>query len=109
MCVQVCAQTVTSDSEHVFAMATKEIRLLPLWILQRMANAKIEQDIVSNTSLHQRIITSILLHRIEEGEELIHDVIQGVVGHIDSQGQCFIDTRNVLNGIDTCSKVIETT
>jgi hypothetical protein len=34
-----CAQTVTSDSEHVFAMATKKFRLLPLWILQRMANA----------------------------------------------------------------------
>ena len=103
-----CEQTVTSDSEHVFAMATKKFRLLPLWILQRMANAKIEQDIVSNTSLHRRIITSakgILLHRIEEGEELIHDVIQGVVGHVDGQGQCFIDTRNVLNGIDACSKV----
>ena len=48
---------------------------------------------------------SILLYRIEEGEELIHDVIQGVVGHVDGQGQCFIDTRNVLNGIDACSKV----
>ncbi len=70
-----------------------------------MANAKIEQDIVSNTSLHQRIITSaksILLHCIEEGE-VIHDVIQGVVGHVDGQGQCFIDTRNVLNEIDACS------
>jgi hypothetical protein len=37
-----CVQTVTSDSEHVFAMATKKFRLLPLWILQRMANAKIK-------------------------------------------------------------------
>ena len=36
---------------------------------------------------------------------MIHDVIQGVVGHVDGQGQCFIDTRNVLNGIDACSKV----
>ncbi len=59
-----CAQTVTSDSEYVqvFAMATKRFRLLPLCILQRMANAKIEQDIVSNTSLRQKIITSAKKH-----------------------------------------------
>jgi hypothetical protein len=56
------ATTVTSDSEHVFAMTTKKFRLLHLWILQRMANSKIEQEIVSNTSLHQRIVTSAKQH-----------------------------------------------
>ncbi len=99
---------MTSDSEHVFVIATKKSRLSSLWILQRMANAKIEHDIASNTSLHQRIVNSaksILQHRIEEGEELIHDVLQGVVGHVDGQGQCFIDTRFFLNGGDPCSAV----
>jgi hypothetical protein len=36
---------------------------------------------------------------------LIHDVIKGVAGHADGVGQCFIDTRNVSNGVTECLKV----
>jgi hypothetical protein len=39
------------------------------------------------------------------GEELTHQVIKGVVGHVDGLGQCFIDARNVLNGVHECSQV----
>ena len=102
------AQTMNSDYEHVFTLATKTFHMLPLWILQRMANAKIEQDITSTASLLQSIVESandVLHYRVEEGEELIHNVLKGVVGRVDGQGQCFIDTRNFLNGVEECSKV----
>ena len=46
-----------------------------------------------------------MLDRIEQGEEQIDDVIKGVVGHVDGLGQCFIDTRNVSNGVTECPKV----
>ena len=101
-------RTVTSGSEDVFAMAITTCQQFPLWILQRMANAEIVQDITTNSSMLQSIsdsAKSILLHRIEQGEELTHDVLKGVVGHVDGQGQCFIDTRNFLNGVTECSKV----
>jgi hypothetical protein len=106
--VSISAQAVVSDYEHVFTIATKTFHMLPLWILQRMANAKIEQDITSTSSLLQSIVESasdVLHHRIEDGEELIHDVLKGVVGRVDGQGQCFIDTRNFLNQVEECSKV----
>ena len=77
-------------------------------MLQRIANAKIAEGIESNPSLLQSIVesaNSILEDRIEQGEELIHDVIKGVVGHVDGVGQCFIDTRNVSNGVTECLKV----
>ena len=32
-------------------------------------------------------------------------MIKGVVGHVDGVGQCFIDTRNVSNGVTECQKV----
>ncbi len=42
---------------------------------------------------------------MDDGEVLNHDVIKGVVGHVDGQRQCFIDARNILNGVTECAKV----
>ena len=46
-----------------------------------------------------------MTQRIEDGEVLSYDVIKGVVEHVDGQGQCFIDARNILNGVTECAKV----
>ena len=46
-----------------------------------------------------------MVSRIEQGEELKHGTLTGVVGHVDGQGQCFIDTRNLLNKIDDGPKI----
>ena len=43
--------------------------------------------------------------RIEEDEELSHDILTGIVGQVDGKGQCFIDTRNTLNGVNENPKV----
>ena len=68
------------DSERVFTIATNAFEALPIWMLQRIANAKIAEGIESNPSLLQSIVesaNSILEDRIEQGEELINDVIKG--------------------------------
>jgi hypothetical protein len=99
---------VQDDSERVFTIATNAFEALPIWMLQRIANAKIAEDIESNPSLLQSIVesaNSILEDRIEQGDESIHGVIKGVVRHVDGVGQCFIDTRNVPNGVTGCLKV----
>ncbi len=41
-----------------------------------------------------------------DGEVLNHNVIKGVVSHVDGQGQGLIDARNILNGITECAKVL---
>ncbi len=46
-----------------------------------------------------------MAQRIEQGEELRHSVLKGVVGYVDDQRQCFIDTRNILNGVHECPKI----
>ena len=50
-----------------------------------------------------------MAQQIEQGEELRHDVLKGVVGYVDGQGQCFIDTRNILNGVHECQKISRNT
>jgi hypothetical protein len=41
----------------------------------------------------------IMTLRIEEDRELSHDILTGIVGQVDGKAQCFIDTRNTLNGV----------
>ncbi len=67
---------VTDDSERGFTMLTDRFEALPIWMLQRKANAKIAEGIEFNPSRLQGIVetaNSILEDRIEQGEELIHD------------------------------------
>jgi len=81
---------------------------MPLWILQRLANASIDPSIASDSLLLERIVhnaSESMAQRIEQGEELRHDVLKGVVGHVDGQGQSFIDSRNILNGVHECPKI----
>jgi hypothetical protein len=66
---------------------------MPLWILQQLAIAGIDPSGVADTSLLQGITQNandVLVSRIEQGEELKHDTLTGVVGHVDGQGQCFM-------------------
>ncbi len=46
---------VPIDSESVLTMATDTFEALPIWMLQRIANAKIAEGIESNSSLLQII------------------------------------------------------
>jgi hypothetical protein len=43
--------------------------------------------------------------REKSGLELKHDILTGVLGHVNGMGQCFIDTRNTLNEVAENSKV----
>jgi hypothetical protein len=73
---------------------------MPLCILQRLAIASIDPSCVADSSLPQGIFQNandVLVMQIEQGEGLKHDTLTGVVGHVVGQGQCFIDTRNLLN------------
>jgi hypothetical protein len=61
------------------------------------------------TSLHlietKKSAKEIVEARVIAGEELMHPAITGVFGHVAGLGQYFIDTRNVLNGVNECPKV----
>ncbi len=104
---------ITDDSERVFTMATYTFEALPIWMLQTNSECKIVEGIEFNSSesLRQSIVesaSSILEDRIKQGKEPIHDVIEGAVVHVDGVQQCFIDTRNVSNGVTGCPKCQET-
>jgi hypothetical protein len=53
----------------------------------------------------RKALWNIVEARVCAGEELMHPTITGVFGHVAGLGQCFIDTRNILNGVDECPKV----
>ncbi len=92
----------------VVYLASDTFDKMPLWILERFANSTIELAITSDSQhLHSlvQIAELTLTQRMDDGEVLNHNVIKGVVGHVDDQGQCFIDARNILNGIKECAKV----
>ncbi len=104
--------TVVRNKQRVdiLDMATSTFDILPLWILLRLANANIDPSSASDPLLLKRIVhnaNEFMAQRIEQGEELRHDVLKGVVEHVDGQGQCFkfIDTRNILNGVHECPKI----
>jgi len=102
--------TVMQHNQRVdiFGMPISTFDQMPLWILQRLAIASIDPSGVADTSLLQGITQNandVLVSRIEQGEELKHDTLTRVVGHVDGQGQCFIDTRNLLNKIDDGPKI----
>ncbi len=64
-------------------MATSTFDNMPLWILQRLANANIDPSSASDSLLLERIVhnaSELMAQRIEQGEELRHDVLKGVVG-----------------------------
>jgi hypothetical protein len=88
-------------------MATSTFDNMPLWILQRLANANIDPSSASDSLLLERIVhnaNEFMAQRIEQREQLRHDVLKGVVGQVYGQGQCFVDTRNILNGVHECPK-----
>ncbi len=112
MQIRPCAMTATTvESERqrverhyskVVDLASDAFDNTPLWILQQFATSKIELAIASDSQhLHSlvQIAELTLNQRMDDGEDLIHDVIKGVVGHVDGQGPCFIDARNILNGV----------
>ena len=89
-------------------LAMESFEQMPTWILQRFSMADIDPSHVntsSSLSVIKQVATDIVETRVLAGEELTHQVIKGVVGHVSGLGQCFIDTRNVLNGVDECPKV----
>ncbi len=70
--------------------------------------ANIHPSSASGSLLLERIVHNadeFMAQRIEQGEELRHEVLKCVVGHVDGQGQCFIDTRNILNGVHECPTI----
>ncbi len=76
----------------ILDMATSTIDNMPLWILQRLANANIDPSSTSDSLLLKGIVhnaSEFMVQRIEQGEELRHDVLKGVVGHVNGQGQFF--------------------
>ena len=81
---------------------------LPTWILQRFGMADIDPS-TETTSSHlsetKKSALEIVEARVCAGEELMHPTITGAFGHVAGQGQCFIDTRNLLNGVDECPKI----
>ncbi len=106
--------TIVRNKQRVdiLDMATSTFDNTPLWILQRLANANIDPSSASDSLLLERIVhnaNEFMAQRIEQGEELRHAVLKGVVGHVDGQGQCFIDTRNILNGVHECQKISRNT
>jgi hypothetical protein len=106
--------TIVRNKQRVdiLDMATSTFDKMPLWILQRLANANIDPSSASDSLLLERIVhnaSEFMAQRIEQGEELRHDALEGVVGHVDGQGQCFIDNRNILNGVHECPKISRNT
>jgi hypothetical protein len=111
------ATTVESERQRVERHYSKVVDLaslagtfdkIPLWILERFATSSIELAIASDSQhLHSLLqLAEITLNqRMDDREVLNHDVIKGVVGHVDGQGQCLIDARNILNGVTECAKV----
>jgi hypothetical protein len=105
--------TIVRNEQRVdiLDMATSTFDIMPLWILQRLANANIDPSSASDSLLLKRIVHNaheFMAQRIEQGEELSllrHDVLKGVVEHVDGQGQCFIDARNISNGVHECPKI----
>jgi hypothetical protein len=77
---------------------------MPLWILQRLANANIDPSNASDSLLLERIVQNaneFMVQQVEHGEELRHDVLKGVVGHVDGQGT----QGQLLNGFYECPKI----
>jgi hypothetical protein len=100
------------ESVDIFEIANKTFKDLPPWMLQRYALADVSADANADPILLKSIVESakeIMTIRIEEGEELKHDILTGVLGgklgHVNGMGQCFIDTRNTLNEVVENPKV----
>jgi hypothetical protein len=92
-------------------VAVESFEQMPTWIIQRFSMANIAPSQLTTTSLLSEIkqgARDIVERRVLAGEELTHQVIKGVVGHVDGLSHCLIGARNVLNGVDECSKVTET-
>jgi hypothetical protein len=97
-----------AKSVNPLEIAVESFEQMPIWILQRFSMADIDPSQLDTSSLLSKIklgARDIVERRVLEGEELTHQVIKGVAGHVDGLGQCFIDARNVLNGVDECSQV----
>ena len=104
----VTAGVDTHESADIFESANGTFKGLPLWMLQRYATADVNADVNADPMLLNSIVESakeIMTLRIEEGEELNHDILTGVLGHVNGMGQCFIDTRNTLNEVAENPKV----
>ena len=101
--VDATAQVVNSPKPTM-----ESFEQLPTWILQRFSMANVDPS-VENSSSHlietKKGAKHIVEERVLAGEELMHPTITGVFGHVAGQGQCFIDTRNLLNGVDECPKI----
>ena len=101
--VNATAQVVNSPKPTM-----ESFEQLPTWMLQRFSMANVDPS-VENSSSHlietKKGAKNIVEERVLAGEELMHPTITGVFGHVAGQGQCFIDTRNLLNGVDECPKV----
>ena len=100
-CAPAASSNETSADTDVLEKVSTVFNTMPLWTLQRIATAKVEQGITTNPLTLQSIVHSakdILTKRVEHGEELNLDVLKGVVGQVDGHGQCFIYARSQLNG-----------
>jgi hypothetical protein len=83
--------TIVRNKQRVdiLGMATSPFDKMPLWILQRIANANIDPSSASDSLLLKRIVQNaneFMVQQIEHGEELKHNVLKGAVGHVDGQG-----------------------
>jgi hypothetical protein len=104
----VTAEVNTEESADIFERANETFKDLSLWMLQRYATADVNDDVNADLMLPKSIVESakeIMTLRIEEGEELKHDILTGVLGQVNGMCQCFIDTRNTLNEVAENPKV----
>ena len=72
-------------SADIFERANETFKNLPPWMLQRFATADVDINVNANPMLLSSIVQSakdIMTLRIEEGEELSHDILTGIVGHV---------------------------
>jgi hypothetical protein len=96
--------------EDAYLAATNTFEHLPLWMVERYANATYELETTNKGPLLDAIIRTaqnILTTRIEAGDELKHETIKGIVGHVDGHGQCLIDSMNQLKGINKSAKIVQ--
>ncbi len=93
----VSATVNTHESADIFERTNETFRHLPLWMLERCATADVNDNMNGDLMLPYSIVQiakDIMTLQIEEGEELKHGILTGVVGHVNGNygmGQCFID------------------
>jgi hypothetical protein len=98
-------------SVNPLEVAVESFEQMPTWILQRFSMANIAPSQSTTTSLLSETkqgARDIVERRVLAGEDLTHQVIKGVVGHVDGLRHCLIDARNVLYGADECPQETKT-